>query len=140
MNRKLFNLAKSSALVFALGFLPVPFLIHVGYAPLLVCSFSMALMLLWSDGLLTLFSIRKGATEINPIINFLNNIAGEKRGVLLSRVVGSIFPLVGLLERNLYFTLAISWVFAAVIFLNSATLLSVLAENIDAKQTYHANE
>jgi len=100
----------------------------------------MALMLLWSDGLLTLFSIRKGATEINPIINFLNNIAGEKRGVLLSRVVGSIFPLVGLLERNLYFTLAISWVFAAVIFLNSATLLSVLAENIDAKQTYHANE
>jgi hypothetical protein len=132
MKGKLLELTKNSAVVFLLGFLPAPFLVSAGYPPLLVCIFSISIMLLWSDGLLTLFAIGKGATEINPIVKFLNWIAGKKRGVLLSRIVGSILPIIGLLENNLYFVLAIAWLFAAVVCLNSITLFSVFDEKVNA--------
>ncbi len=133
MNSKLFGFTRNLAIVFVLGFLPAPFLISIGYAPLLVSVFSISIMLLWSDGLLTLFAIGKGATEINPIISFFNLLVGKKRGVLLSRVVGSILPVVGLLTENLYFVLVIAWLFAAVVCLNSVTLLSVFSEKDYAK-------
>jgi hypothetical protein len=133
MKGKLLELTKNSTVVFLLGFLPAPFLVSAGYPPLLVCAFSISIMLLWSDGLLTMFAIGRGATEINPVVKFLNWITGKKRGVLLSRIVGSILPIIGLLENNLYFVLAIAWLFAAVVCLNSVTLLSIFGENVDAK-------
>jgi len=140
MNSKLYGITKSLAIVFILGFLPAPLLVYIGYEPLLVSVFSISIMLLWSDGLLTLFAMKKGATEINPIINFFNWLIGKKKGILLSRIVCSFLPIVGLLEKNLYFVLAMTWLFAAVICLNSLTLLSVFSEKIDAKQTYHTND
>ena len=140
MNHKLFAITRSLVIVFVLGFLPTPFLVNIGYDPLLVSVFSISIMLLWSDGLLTLFATGKGAAEINPIMNFLNWLAGEKKGVWLSRVIGSVLPIVGLFEKNLYFILALAWFFAAVVCLNSVTLLSVFSEKIDAKQTYPTND
>lgn len=140
MNSKLYGFTKSLAIVFILGFLPAPLLVCIGYEPLVVSVFSISIMLLWSDGLLTLFAIKKGATEINLIIAFFNWLVGRKKGILLSRIIGSILPIVGLLEKNLYFVLAMAWLFAAVVCLNSITLLSIFSEKIDAKQTYCTND
>jgi hypothetical protein len=91
-------------------------------------------------GLLSIFAIQKGAREINPLMVVVNKRIGKKKGVLLSRIVGSLFPIFGLLEKNVYAILAMSWVFAAVVCLNSATLLSVSLEGSNAKDTYDTND
>jgi hypothetical protein len=140
MNRTLFILARNLGCVFVLGFLPVPFLTGLGYDGLLVSVFSISMMLIWTDGLLSIFAIQKGATEINPLMAVINKRIGKKEGVLLSRIVGSLFPTWGLLEKNLYAILAMAWIFAAVVCLNSATLLSVSLEGANAKNAYDAED
>lgn len=140
MNRTLFILARNLSCVFVLGFLPTLFLTRLGYDGLLVSVFSISIMIIWTDGLLSIFAIQKGATEINPLMTVINKRIGKKEGVLLSRIAGSLFPIWGLLEENLYAILAMSWVFAAVVCLNSATLLSVSLEGANAKNAYDAED
>jgi hypothetical protein len=116
------SFAKSFLLIFALGFIPIPFLINAGYNLILVSGFSIALMSIWSDGFLTLHALKKGATEINPLMNFLNKIIGEKKGFLVSRICGSVLPLVGLLLKNVYFVLLLALLFSALVCLSSFEL------------------
>ena len=129
------NFAKCFLTVFAIGFLSVPFLINAGFDSMLVCGFSMSLMLLWTDGFLTLFALGKGATEINPLMNYLNKKMGKKRGVLLSRVVGSILPIVGLLMRSFYFVLLLAWLFSALVCLSSLELVQHFDKSPNVKDT-----
>lgn len=138
MNKALFILVRNFGFVFVLGFLPVPFLARLGYDNLLICVFSISIMLIWADGLLTIFAIEKGATEINPLIALTNKLVGKKEGILLSRIVGSVFPILGLLAKNVYAILVLAWVFAAVVCVNSATLLSMSLVGANAKEAHDA--
>jgi hypothetical protein len=134
------NFAKNVLIMFAMGFLPVPILVSVGYDGLLVSVFCISLMLLWTDGFLTLYSLRKDATEINPIMNYLNRKIGLKKGVIVSRIIGCFFPILGLLGNNPYFILVIVWLFSAVVCLNSVTLLRHLNVSVDVKDADDTDE
>lgn len=129
------NLIKNVLVVFAIGFLPVPILTSAGYDGLLISVFCTSLMLLWTDGFLTLYALRTNATEINPLMSYLNKKIGEKKGVVLSRVIGCFFPIAGLLGRNSYFILALVWLFSAVICLNALTLARHFDVSVDVKDS-----
>jgi hypothetical protein len=133
MAKNLLSFVKNVLIVFMLGFIPIPILKSVGYDGLLVSTFCISLMLLWTDGFLTLYAIRKGATEINPLMKYLNRKIGDKKGVVLSRIVGVIFPIVGLLESNPYFILVLIWLFSAIVCLNSLTLVRHFNVSVDVK-------
>ena len=127
------NFAKSFLVVYALGFLFIPSLLSAGYDHMLIVSFSISLMLLWSDGFLTLYALSRGATEINPLMNVLNKKIGKKGGFLVSRVVGSILPVVGLLIRNIYFVLLLAWLLSGVVCLSSVELAEHSNKSPDVK-------
>lgn len=127
------SFAKSFLVVFALGFLIVPFLVNAGFDLILVIVFSITLMLVWSDGFLTLYALDKGGTEINPIMFILNKKIGKKAGFLVSRVGGSALLVLGLLVRNVYFLLLLAWLFSGIICLSSVELAEHLHENPDVK-------
>jgi hypothetical protein len=96
-------------------------------------------MLIWTDGLLTLFALERGiSSEVNPILALTNKLVGKKEGILLSRIVGSLLSVLGLVEKNLYVVLVLAWVFAAVVCLNSLSLLAMplpLANAYNAQNT-----
>jgi len=121
--------AKNIIIVLLLGFASANILSFLGYANLLVVSFSMALTLMSADGFLTLFALKNGALEVNPIIGFLNKKIGDWKGILISRFIGFLILSVGLLANNPYFCLVIAWLFCMVVCLNSATLASSRMSN-----------
>lgn len=82
-------------MVYALGFLSVPFLVNAGFGLILVVIFSITLMLIWSDGFLTLYALNSRGTEINPVMSILNKKDGKKEGFLVSRLGGSALLVVG---------------------------------------------
>jgi hypothetical protein len=118
----LFSLAKNYAIVFSIGFFPMIFLFMLGIEPLLVFLFSTSLMLIWSDGFLTYHSLKKGAIELNPIMNWLNKKIGRKWCVYLSRLCGSLFSVIALAMKNLYLILVIVWLFASIVCLSAVAL------------------
>ena len=127
------SFAKSFLVVYALGFLSSPFLINIGFHLIPVTLFSISLLLVWSDGFLTLYALNKGGTEINPAMSFLNKKLGKKMGFLISRIGGSALLVLGLLTENLYFLLLLAWLFSGVVCLSAVQLVEHLHENPDVK-------
>jgi preprotein translocase subunit SecG len=124
VNENLLRFTKSLAVVFVLCvLLPLPFSIY-GYDSVLVALFAISNLLIWADGFLTYFALKVGATEINPIIAISNKLVGKKRGLFLSRLVGSIFCFYGLIEKKQPALLAITWIMSIVICMNSIVLSS----------------
>lgn len=122
INKALLSLARNLGVVFVLV---VPFsllFLSMGYDRELIIAFSIANLLIWTDGFLTVYALEKGATEINPLMNVLSKITNRKTFLVVSRLVGSLFTLYGIIERNLIFLLVLSWIFSIGLCLNSMVL------------------
>lgn len=116
-------MAKSLGLCFILVVLvPLPFLI-LGYDKITLSLFSLSLLLVWADAFLTLFSLRIGAKEINPLMTILCRVFGRKKGLFTSRLFGSALLLHGMIREDQHFLLVVSWIFAIVVCINSVSLL-----------------
>lgn len=122
INKTLLSLARNLGVVFVLV---VPFSLlffSMGYDRELIIAFSIANLLIWTDGFLTVYALEKGAREINPLMNVLSKITNRKTFLLVSRFAGSSLTLYGIIEKNLIFLLLLSWIFSIGICLNLMTL------------------
>ena len=138
----LLSLAKSLGVVFILAVVvPLPFLI-LGYNEVSVSLFSTCLLLFWTDAFLTYFVLNRNmVAECNPIISFLNKFCGIKKGLLLSRLLGSALLVYGLiLERSPYWLLAVTWILAILLCTNSVTLILSLSHFLDDPISKNAKE
>jgi len=135
----LLSLAKSLGLCFILVVLiPLPFLIF-GYDKITLSLFSISLLLVWSDAFLTLFSLRIGAKEINPLMISLCRILGRKKGLFISRLFGSALLLHGMIREDQHFLLVVSWIFAIVMCINSVSLFSRFQKDENCKNADKTN-
>ncbi len=121
-NEALLSLARNLGVLFVFV---VPFsqlLFIMGYNIELIIAFSTANLLIWSDGFLTVCALDKGATELNPLMNLMSKITSRKMFLVISRCVGSLFSVYGIVEKNTAFLLVVSWLFSMVVFMNSLSL------------------
>jgi hypothetical protein len=123
-DKQLLRAIKNIAIVLVIGFASANTLSLIGFDNLMSASFSMGLMLISTDGFLTVYALRNGFLEANPIMNFLNEKIGETKGILVSRAIGFIILSGGLITNNAYFCLAIAWMFCFVVCFNSVNLAS----------------
>lgn len=140
LNKNLLALARNLGVVFVLC-VPLSLLfLGMGYDRGLIIAFSIANLLVWTDGFLTFFALKMGATEINPFIAILNRLVGKKRCLFASRIVGSMFCVFGLMEKNQSVLLAIAWIMSIVICINSVTLLSKSEINIGTNKANNSDK
>jgi len=124
VNENLLRLAKSLAVVFIISVLLPLLFLTMNYDRNLIIIFTISNLLIWTDGFLTVHALRNGATEINPLMNGLNKITNRTRFLLISRGIGFLFTLYGIIEKNLNYLLVLTWIFAIVVCMNSITLSS----------------
>jgi hypothetical protein len=117
------KLSKSFIVSFLLTVcVPFPFL-YIGFDKSLVGLFSISLVLLWTDGFLTIFCLSQGHYEANPVMRIFLKFLGQTRGVILSRIIGSLFLIVSIVLMKPEWLMAVAIIFCFVVCSNTFLLM-----------------
>jgi hypothetical protein len=99
-------------------------LINLGFSPLLIVAFTLALFALLLDGTITKIGFNRAVNELNPIVAFLTRRIGANASIVVTRVAGCAVLLYGLLGlKNAYMLLAVAWIFFMLVFAGTLSIL-----------------
>jgi MFS family permease len=99
-------------------------LIDLGFSPLLIVAFTLALFALLLDGTITKIGFNRAVNELNPIVAFLTRRIGANASIVVTRVAGCAVLLYGLLGlKNAYMLLAVAWIFFMLVFAGTLSIL-----------------
>lgn len=99
-------------------------LVNLGFSPLLIVAFTLALFALLLDGTITKIGFNRAVSELNPIVGFLTRRIGANASIVVTRVAGCAVLLYGLLGlKNPYMLLAVAWLFFMLVFAGTLSIL-----------------